>query len=73
MRPLASQQFPDPTRLALVPFPNVRPNKIAGGSKPGIDATKGLPGEGFKRAWPPLIKMDDAVRKTIVVLFKGTH
>ena len=26
------------------------------------DATKKLPGEGFKRAWPPLIKMDDAVK-----------
>jgi UbiD family decarboxylase len=24
----------------------------------GFDATKKLPGEGFKRAWPPLIKMD---------------
>ena len=30
---------------------------IAIGSKLGIDATKKLPGEGFKRAWPPLIKM----------------
>ena len=35
------------------------------GSKLGIDATKKIPGEGFKRAWPPLIKMDDAVRKKI--------
>jgi 4-hydroxy-3-polyprenylbenzoate decarboxylase len=25
---------------------------------PGIDVTKKLPGEGFKRAWPPLIEMD---------------
>jgi hypothetical protein len=24
------------------------------------DATKKIPGEGFKRAWPPLIKMDEA-------------
>ena len=30
------------------------------GSKLGIDATKKLPGEGFKRPWPPLIKMDEA-------------
>ena len=34
-------------------------------SKLGVDATKKIPGEGFKRAWPPLIKMDDAVRKKI--------
>jgi 4-hydroxy-3-polyprenylbenzoate decarboxylase len=35
------------------------------GGKLGIDATKKLPGEGFKRAWAPLIKMDEAVRKKI--------
>jgi len=35
----------------------------------GIDATKKIPGEGFKRAWPPLIKMDEAVRKKIDELF----
>jgi 4-hydroxy-3-polyprenylbenzoate decarboxylase len=40
-------------------------SEIASGSKMGIDATKKIPGEGFKRAWPPLIKMDDAVRKKI--------
>ena len=28
----------------------------------GMEATKKLPGEGFKRAWPPLIKMDAAVK-----------
>ena len=38
---------------------------IAIGSKLGIDATKKLPGEGFKRSWPPLIKMDDAVKAKI--------
>jgi 4-hydroxy-3-polyprenylbenzoate decarboxylase len=27
------------------------------GSKLGIDPTKKIPGEGFKRSWPPLIKM----------------
>jgi len=32
------------------------------GRKPGIDATKKIPGEGFKRPWPPLIKMDAAVK-----------
>jgi 4-hydroxy-3-polyprenylbenzoate decarboxylase len=36
-------------------------SEIAMGSKMGIDATKKLPGEGFKRAWPPLIKMDSAI------------
>ncbi|HMF86086.1 MAG TPA: hypothetical protein VK598_07015 [Nitrospiraceae bacterium] len=44
-------------------------SEIASGSKLGIDATKKLPGEGFKRAWPPLIKMDAAVRERIDVLF----
>src|SRR5258707_8951919 len=32
-------------------------SEIASGSKFGIDATKKIPGEGFKRPWPPLIKM----------------
>ncbi len=41
--------------------------EIASGSKLGIDATKKIPGEGFKRAWPPLIWMDEHVRK------KSTH
>ena len=31
----------------------------------GIDATKKLPGEGFKRHWPPLIKMDAAVKAKV--------
>ncbi len=38
---------------------------LAVGSKLGIDATRKLPGEGHKRGWPPLIKMDDAVRRKI--------
>jgi len=45
-------------------------SEIAVGSKLGIDATKKIAGEGFKRAWPPLIKMDEAVRKKIDSLFK---
>ena len=45
--------------------------EIASGSKLGIDATKKLPGEGFKRPWPPLIKMDENVRKKIGSLFGG--
>ena len=35
-----------------------------------IDTTKKPPGEGFKRAWPTLIKMDESVRKRIDALFK---
>jgi 4-hydroxy-3-polyprenylbenzoate decarboxylase len=44
-------------------------SEIAVGSKLGIDATKKLPGEGFKRAWPPLIQMDPAVKTKIDRLF----
>ena len=40
-------------------------SQIASGSKLGIDATKKLPGEGFKRPWPPLIKMDEAVKAKV--------
>jgi 4-hydroxy-3-polyprenylbenzoate decarboxylase len=46
-------------------------SEIAMGSKLGIDATKKIPGEGFKRAWPPLIKMDDAVKAKIDSLFNN--
>jgi 4-hydroxy-3-polyprenylbenzoate decarboxylase len=46
-------------------------SEIASGSKLGIDATKKIPGEGFKRAWPPLIKMDDAVKAKVEKLFGG--
>ena len=42
----------------------------ASGSKLGIDAAKEIPGEGFKRPWPPLIKMDAAVRRKIDAMFK---
>jgi 4-hydroxy-3-polyprenylbenzoate decarboxylase len=40
-------------------------SEIAVGSKLGIDATKKLAGEGFKRSWPPLIKMDEAVKAKV--------
>jgi 4-hydroxy-3-polyprenylbenzoate decarboxylase len=40
-------------------------SEVAMGSKLGIDATRKLPGEGFKRLWPPLIKMDPAVKARI--------
>lgn len=39
--------------------------KIAIGSKLGIDATRKLPGEGFPRPWPPLIRMDPEVSAKI--------
>jgi 4-hydroxy-3-polyprenylbenzoate decarboxylase len=45
-------------------------SEMAIGSKLGIDATRKLPGEGFKRPWPPLIKMDEAVKAKIGQLFK---
>jgi len=41
------------------------------GSKLGLDATKKLPGEGFKRPWPPLIRMDGHVRKKLDALIGG--
>ena len=43
--------------------------EMAMGSKLGIDATKKLPGEGFKRPWPPLIKMDETVKVKVKQLF----
>jgi 4-hydroxy-3-polyprenylbenzoate decarboxylase len=39
--------------------------EAASGSKLGLDATRKLPGEGFKREWPPLIKMDAETKRTI--------
>ena len=46
-------------------------SEIASGSKLGIDATKKIPGEGFKRAWPPLIKMSDEVRRKLTGCLKN--
>ena len=48
-------------------------SEIASGSKLGIDATKKIPGEGFKRAWPPLIKMDEAVKAKVEKLFGNSE
>ena len=45
-------------------------SEIASGSKLGIDATKKMPGEGFKRPWPPLIKMDEGVKAKVGKLFE---
>ena len=40
------------------------------GSKLGIDANKKLFGESFKRPWPPLLKMDAAVKAKVENLFR---
>lgn len=37
--------------------------------KLGFDATKKLPVEGFKRPWPPLIKMDATVKAKVEKVF----
>jgi 4-hydroxy-3-polyprenylbenzoate decarboxylase len=47
--------------------------EIAMGTKLGIYATRKLAGEGFKRPWPPLIKMREEVRQMIDVLFGGNR
>jgi 4-hydroxy-3-polyprenylbenzoate decarboxylase len=44
-------------------------SEMAMGTKLGIDATRKLAGEGFKRPWPPLIRMDETVRKRVNSLF----
>jgi 3-polyprenyl-4-hydroxybenzoate decarboxylase len=40
-------------------------SEIASGSKLRFDAAKKLPGKGFKRSRPPLIRMDDQVKKKV--------
>ncbi len=42
------------------------------GSKMGFDATRKLPGEGFQRPWPPLIRMDPAIRERVDRMHNGT-
>jgi 4-hydroxy-3-polyprenylbenzoate decarboxylase len=44
-------------------------SEIAIGTKLGIDATHKLPSEGHQRGWPPLIKMDAAVKAKVEKLF----
>ena len=39
--------------------------EIAIGSKMGLDATRKLSGEGFKREWPPIIKMDETIKRKV--------
>jgi 4-hydroxy-3-polyprenylbenzoate decarboxylase len=40
-------------------------SELAVGTKMGIDATRKLPGEGFRRPWPPIIRMDPAVKARV--------
>jgi len=48
-------------------------NEIAIGSKMGLDATKKLPGEGFKREWPPIIQMNEFVKKKVDEILNGVQ
>jgi 4-hydroxy-3-polyprenylbenzoate decarboxylase len=41
---------------------------IGAGSKLGFDATRKLPGEGFNRPWPPLIRMRGDIQRKIDAL-----
>ena len=41
------------------------------GSKQGIDATRKLPGEGFAREWPPLLKMDEEVKARVTEAWRA--
>ena len=46
---------------------------VATQNAPGMAATKKLPGEGFKRPWPPLIKMDAALKVKVEKLLRGNQ
>lgn len=37
----------------------------------GIDATRELSGESFKRPWLPLIKMDQTLQAKVEILLRG--
>jgi 4-hydroxy-3-polyprenylbenzoate decarboxylase len=65
LRPTTRQQLHEKPRDVL----DHATSEIASGSKLGFDATKKIPGEGFKRPWPPLIKMDAAVKAKVEKLF----
>ena len=41
------------------------------GTHMGIDATRKLPGEGYHRTWPDLLKMDPAVKQRVDALLAG--
>ncbi|MBL9166967.1 MAG: UbiD family decarboxylase [Verrucomicrobiales bacterium] len=40
-------------------------SQIGAGTKQGIDATRKIAGEGFNRPWPPVIRMDPAVKARV--------
>jgi 4-hydroxy-3-polyprenylbenzoate decarboxylase len=44
-------------------------SEVAVGTKLGFDATKKLSGEGFKRPWPPIIRMSESVREKVSRMF----
>ncbi len=46
-------------------------NEVGVGGKMGLDATRKMPGEGFKRSWPPLIQMDPSVQASVSRLLQG--
>ncbi len=46
-------------------------SEMAIGTKLGIDATHKLAGEGFRRPWPPLIKMDAKVKAKVEKLLNA--
>ena len=48
-------------------------SELAIGSKLGIDATRKLAGEGFQRAWPPLIRMDPVVKAAVDRLMEAAR
>jgi 4-hydroxy-3-polyprenylbenzoate decarboxylase len=41
------------------------------GSKLGMDATVKTPGEGFKRPWPPRIRMDASAKAKVENLYSN--
>jgi 4-hydroxy-3-polyprenylbenzoate decarboxylase len=45
--------------------------EVGVGTKLGFDATRKLPGEGFKRPWPPIIRMNPEVKARVDALFGG--
>jgi 4-hydroxy-3-polyprenylbenzoate decarboxylase len=67
--PPAKSPCPDEIEHARGPLRSTQDYLTGRGSKLGIDATKKIPGEGFKRPWPPLIKMDAAVKAKVEKLF----
>jgi len=42
------------------------------GSHMGLDATRKLPGEGYHRGWPELVRMNEETRKLVDQLRKKT-